>query len=99
MASNQAAWLDGKGSRLRVGDAPIPKPTPDNVIIKNHAIAINPVDWKIQDYGFFVQSWPFILGTDVAGEVVEVGENVKKFKKGDRVLAFVTLWRLVRDTC
>ncbi|EME38465.1 hypothetical protein DOTSEDRAFT_57543 [Dothistroma septosporum NZE10] len=87
--SNQAAWLDGKDQKLRVDKADFPKPDPEQVVIKNHAIAINPVDWKIQDYGLFIQSWPTVLGTDVAGEIVEVGSNVTKFKKGDRVLAHV----------
>lgn len=67
----------------------MPKAGPDQVVIRNKAIAINPVDWKIQDYGAFVQKWPMILGTDVAGDIVEVGENVKNLKKGDRVAAYV----------
>lgn len=71
----------------QVADAEYPTPGADEVIIKNHSIAINPVDWKIQDYGIFIQNWPAILGTDMAGEVVEVGSNVQKFKKGDRVIA------------
>ena len=87
MASNQAAWLDGKESPLRVGEAEMPKAAPDRVVIRNKAIAINPVDWKIQDYGVFLQKWPNILGTDIAGDIVEVGENVKNVKKGDRVAA------------
>lgn len=71
---------------VQVGPADIPVPGDEDIVVKNHAIAINPVDWKIQDYGIFVQTWPFVLGTDVAGEVHEVGKNVTKFKKGDRVL-------------
>lgn len=85
MATNQAAWLDGGGSKLRVGDAPMPQAASGRVIIKNKAVAVNPVDWKIQDYGVFIQKWPNVLGCDAAGEVVEVGEDVKNFKKGDRV--------------
>lgn len=88
--SNQAAWLDGKGKTLRVADADLPKPTADEVVIKNHAIAINPVDWKIQDTGMFIQKWPVVLGCDVAGEIVEVGSNVKHLQKGDRVLGHCT---------
>lgn len=85
--SNQAAWLDGAAKPLRVAEAPMPSPKPDQLLIKNHALAINPVDWKIQDYGIFIQKWPVILGCDVAGEVVEVGGEVQGFKVGDRVTA------------
>jgi len=63
----------------------MPKAGKDQVVIKNHAVAVNPVDWKIQDYDFFVK-YPTVLGTDVAGEVHEVGEGVTHVKKGDRVL-------------
>lgn len=44
---------------------------------------------QIQDYGVFVKSYPFVLGSDVAGEVVQVGEGVKNLKNGDRVLGCV----------
>ena len=83
--SNQAAYLDGKGKTLRIDSAEVPKAQDNEVIIKNHAIAINPVDWKIQDYGLFIKSFPFVIGCDVAGEVVEVGSSVKHLQTGDRV--------------
>lgn len=52
-------------------------------------MAINPVDWIIPDMGKFMFSWlqyPCILGFDNAGEVVEIGPGVTRFKVGDRVL-------------
>lgn len=57
------------------------------ILIRASALAINPVDWKIQDIGFFVDSWPAILGEDVAGTVISIGSSVTRFKPGDRVLA------------
>ncbi|KAI9810290.1 MAG: hypothetical protein M1827_006340 [Pycnora praestabilis] len=85
--SNQAAWIPSAKSQLKVDSAPMPQPGPEEVVVKNAFIAINPVDWKIQDTGFVVKNYPNILGTDVAGEVVEVGSSIQRFKKGDRVLA------------
>lgn len=86
--NNSAAWITESKSRpLKVDEAPFPKPGPKDLVIKNKAVAINPVDWKIQDSGYFVSNYPAILGTDVAGEVVELGSDVKDFKEGDRVLA------------
>jgi NADPH:quinone reductase-like Zn-dependent oxidoreductase len=38
---------------------------------------------------FFLKKYPNVLGTDVAGEVHEVGEGVTHVKKGDRVLGYV----------
>lgn len=90
MASNQAAWLEEKQQYpFKIGPADVPKAGPDQLVIKNHALAINPVDWKIQSYGFLVEKFPMILGCDVAGEVYEVGSNVKDFKVGDRVTGYV----------
>ena len=87
MAQNQAAWLDGVGHKFRVADIPMPKAAPGRVIVRNHAIAANPVDWKTQDAPSYLKTWPMVLGEDLAGEVVEVGEGVESVKKGDRVLA------------
>jgi NADPH:quinone reductase-like Zn-dependent oxidoreductase len=47
--------------------------------------ALNPVDWKIQHYDIFVEKYPAILGTDIAGVIEAVGEGVTAFKKGDKV--------------
>lgn len=86
--SNKAALLLEKGAQLVVEDRRIPKPRANELLIKNHAIATNPVDWKMQDYGVFIDRYPTTLGSDVAGVVEAVGENVKGFIKGDRVAGF-----------
>ncbi|KAL1301532.1 hypothetical protein AAFC00_005773 [Neodothiora populina] len=88
MATNRAAWIsESKANPLKVAEAAMPKPGPKEVVVKNGAVAINPVDWKIQEYGLFLETYPYILGTDISGEIVDVGSEVTSFKKGDRVLA------------
>lgn len=86
-SANNAAWVPGKGQKITVGPTDIGKPGNGQVLIKNSAVAINPVDWKMQDFGFLVKTWPTILGGDLAGEVVEIGEGVTNVQKGQRVLA------------
>ncbi|CAI7645656.1 unnamed protein product [Penicillium palitans] len=83
---NLAAWLIKAGSPLQVGDAPLPTAGPGELVVKNAAIAINPLDCHMQDSGVFVQQWPAIFGCDIAGEVYEVGNDVERFKKGNRVI-------------
>ena len=93
---NQAAWLKAAGSALEVDDAPMPEPGADEIVVKNAAVAINPLDCHMQDVGVFVQQWPTIFGCDVAGEVHEVGSGVQHFKKGDRVIGCVRIVYLPR---
>jgi NADPH:quinone reductase-like Zn-dependent oxidoreductase len=89
--TNKAAYLlSSKATPLEVKDAPYPVPRDDEVVVKTHAVAINPVDWILQEQGTsFMFTWlkyPFVLGTDVAGEVVQVGPRITRFKPGERVL-------------
>jgi NADPH:quinone reductase-like Zn-dependent oxidoreductase len=86
---NQAAWLVKAGSPLEVGAAPMPTAGPGEIVVKNAAIAINPLDFHMQDSGVFVQQWPAIFGCDIAGEVYEAGKDVTRFREGDRVIGYV----------
>ncbi|KAJ5375577.1 Polyketide synthase enoylreductase [Penicillium concentricum] len=83
---NLAAWLIKAGSPLQVEDAPLPTAGPGELVVKNAAIAINPLDCHMLDSGVFVKQWPAIFGCDIAGEVHEVGDGVERFKKGNRVI-------------
>ncbi|KAJ9143341.1 Zinc-binding alcohol dehydrogenase domain-containing protein cipB [Pleurostoma richardsiae] len=88
--SNQAAWIPAKKVKpLQVGDAPYTPPGPGEMVVKNGAVAVNPFDWVIQLIGPVLAGYiqyPFILGTDVAGTVVEVGPGMERFRVGQRVL-------------
>jgi NADPH:quinone reductase-like Zn-dependent oxidoreductase len=96
---NQAAWLTKAGIPLEVDDALLPTAGPGELVVKNAAIAINPLDWHMQDAGVFIQQWPTIFGCDVAGEVYEVGSDEKRFKKGDRVIGYVNDYILESRCC
>lgn len=62
----------------------MPKIKEDELLIKVSAVALNPSDYQTAEY-LQGENLNIVLGLDIAGEVVEVGENVQKFKKGDRV--------------
>lgn len=42
--SNKAAWIPEAKGQLQVKEAPMPKAGKGEVVIKNHAVAVNPVD-------------------------------------------------------
>ncbi|KAH6838614.1 chaperonin 10-like protein [Chaetomium sp. MPI-CAGE-AT-0009] len=81
---NLAALLPAAGSKLVVEERPIPSPGPDEILVRNHAIALNPIDWKRVDYNIAIPSYPAVLGSDVSGVVAAVGSNVTSFQPGDR---------------
>ena len=70
---------------LRYEDVPDPQPREDQVLIRVKACAMNHLDLWIRK-GLPGIKLPHILGSDVAGEIVEVGEYVAEFHAGQRVL-------------
>lgn len=89
---NVAARLHEANTALKVENVPMPTAGAGELIIKNAFVAINPLDCHMQDVGVFVQEWPAVFGCDVAGTVHEVGSGAEtRFKKGDRVIAYVGL--------
>src|SRR3954462_14525989 len=79
----------GSNHQLRFGDMPEPQ-LRDDVLVQIHAAGVNPLDSKIRNGEFKLilpYRLPLILGNDVAGIVVRVGRNVRRFKPGDEVYA------------
>jgi len=70
---------------LRYEDVPDPKPRKDQVLVRVKACAMNHLDFWVRK-GLPGVNLPHILGSDVAGEIVESGEYVTGFKPGQRVL-------------
>lgn len=96
---NRAAYLvDKHGKPLEVRPAPYTAPGPGELVIRNAAVAINPLDVGTQMAGSLMFPWikyPAIMGSDVSGVVVEVGPvdgnrlssgQVSQFSIGDRVV-------------
>ncbi|KAH6714258.1 quinone reductase [Leptodontidium sp. MPI-SDFR-AT-0119] len=89
MPTNHAAYLVGaKSHPLEVKEAPYPSVEANTVIVRNYAVAINPIDWKLQTYAFLPLNYPTILGSDAAGVVVQVGSGVTNVVEGQRVIGY-----------
>jgi len=75
-------------------DAPRPEPAADEVLIRIHAAAVNPVDWMIRNgYGkdWWPHQMPLTLGCEYAGVVESVGAAVSSVKPGDEVYGYINL--------
>ncbi|CAN5413079.1 hypothetical protein BH10PSE15_BH10PSE15_10260 [soil metagenome] len=81
---------------LRYEDAPRPGLQAGEVLVRVHAIGLNPPDWYLRDgMKILPPEWrppvqfPLILGTDISGVVAEVAPNVQGFAAGDAVYSMV----------
>ncbi|KAH8722612.1 chaperonin 10-like protein [Phaeosphaeriaceae sp. PMI808] len=83
--ANKASWIQAPTAEVSVGDAEIPIPGPEEILIKVNSIAFSPIEAKIQKFGTHPIPYPNILGTSFAGTIEAVGPDVKNFKKGDKV--------------
>ncbi len=81
----------GDAKKLQiVDDWAQPQLAADEVLLKVRCASINPIDWKTRKgLGWAAESiknkLPWVLGFDVAGEVISVGKDVDSFKVGSRV--------------
>ncbi|EAR55234.1 hypothetical protein SKA34_11910 [Photobacterium sp. SKA34] len=75
-------------SALSLKETDKPAPTADEVCINVSAVGLNPMDYKLTEWGYATWNYPQIIGLDVAGTVESIGENVKQFSIGDRVIFF-----------
>ena len=81
-------------SNLKLEDIEKPVPADDQILVKVHAVSVNPYDWH------FVEGTPYVMramgvglrkpkdiriGVDFAGTVEAVGKNVTQYKPGDDV--------------
>jgi NADPH:quinone reductase-like Zn-dependent oxidoreductase len=87
MPTNTAAYLlAAKAHPFELKPTPNWTPEPNEILVQNRAIAINPIDGSLQRFAWLPMQYPTILGQDVAGEILAVGSSVTGFQKGDRIL-------------
>ena len=92
----QAAAIDRFGGieTITLQTLPVPEVGPDEVLIRVESAGVGAWDPFEREGGFAKrfgtgEKFPYVLGTDGAGTVVQVGEQVNGFKEGDRVYAAV----------
>ncbi|CAF1672999.1 unnamed protein product [Rotaria magnacalcarata] len=61
------------------------------VLVRNHAISLNPVDYKMAEFNFANTKLPATTGYDISGQVVAIGKEVKDLKVGDEVFGLLNL--------
>ena len=81
---------------LRYEDAPVPELRAGEVLVRVHAVGLNPPDWYLRDgYKMLPPEWqpkvdfPLVLGTDISGVIEAVADDVDGFSAGDEVYAMV----------
>jgi NADPH2:quinone reductase len=76
----------GPAPTIEYGDLPDPQITASQCLVEVGAVDVNPIDVYVRS-GLIPANltFPYILGRDLAGKVVQVGEGVKHFRVGDRV--------------
>jgi NADPH:quinone reductase-like Zn-dependent oxidoreductase len=82
----------GRPDQVQFADIPRPVLKPDEILVRVHAVGLNPIDTMIPKGTFkpiLRFQLPATLGSDLAGVVVEVGDRVTRFKAGDAVFASI----------
>jgi hypothetical protein len=93
MTEMMRRWeMDGIGrDRLELREVPVPKPGPGEVLVNVAAVALNYRDKMVTESGRGLPlAFPFTPGSDLAGTVAALGEDVTRFGVGDHVISTIT---------
>ncbi|OUM06050.1 NADPH:quinone oxidoreductase [Pseudomonas syringae] len=80
----------GKSPEIAITHVPRPTLKPDELLVEVYAAGLNPIDNMITTGAFkpvLKYELPAIMGSDLAGVVIEVGSAVTRFKVGDAIFA------------
>lgn len=79
----------GSPDVLQYETAPQPEPAADEVVVRTHAIGVNPIDATVRNGDFFDVPLPWIPGWDLSGTITAIGADVVEFEDGDEVYGLV----------
>jgi len=86
-SNNRAARVSGVGKSLEIVDVQAPHPGTGQVLVRNHAVAIQPLDAKMLLTGYGPKlDYPAVFGTSGAGVIEKLGDGVTAFAVGDRIV-------------
>lgn len=86
--SMRAAFIQKTGGidQIQVGELPVPRPGPTDILVRMEASEVNFVDLFVRSGAYRTHiPFPFIIGRDLVGTVVEIGSGVGQFSVGERV--------------
>jgi len=90
----------GGSSVLKLEEVPTPQPGPNQVLVRNHAVGVNPVDTYLRaNTDNRGPKLPYTPGADAAGIVEAVGPGVTAVKPGDRVYVGGTVSGAYAELC
>lgn len=80
----------GAPNVFQIAEVKQPTIKSDQMLVKVFASSVNPIEWKMREGLLKIltgSNFPITLGFDVSGEVIEVGDQVTRFKPGDLIYA------------
>ncbi len=82
---------------LQLGELPVPKPAPNQVLVQVAAAGVNPIDRRLRGgelQEYITRTFPVVPGWDLAGRIAEVGDEVTDWHVGDEVLGLAFTWSI-----
>lgn len=84
----RAAYVDATGpaETITIGSLPVPRPGSTDVLVAVRASTVNPVDTFVRSGAYRTPvTFPFVIGRDLVGSVVEAGPGASGFVPGQPV--------------
>ena len=84
----KAAFIEETGGPevIQYGEFPTPNVGANDILVRVGAVAVNPIDTYVRSGAVALPlEFPYVVGCDLAGTVEDCGENVTRFRRGDRV--------------